>query len=198
MFPKPRLFFLIFGESGLPFSTLTAFAEYQEKKAWLWEHQALSRARSAAGDEKAGATFEKIRRLILKRARFAPQVFEEIRQMRARMSTQKANRSAGFDVKNDAGGMVDIEFIVQTLVLIHAHQHPFLVENKGNIALLLFAGENGLLPAGQARALADAYRAYRAFQHQCRLAGEERAVADAARFGETRAAVQAAWTAMLG
>ena len=185
------------GESGLPFSTLSAFAEYQENKAWLWEHQALSRARFAAGDEKAGATFEKIRRLIVKRARFAPQVFEEIRQMRARMSTQKANRSAGFDVKNDAGGMVDIEFIVQALVLIHAHEHPFLVENKGNIALILFAGENNLLPAAQARALADAYRAYRAFQHQCRLAGEDRAVADAARFSEDRAAVQAAWEVTL-
>jgi [glutamine synthetase] adenylyltransferase / [glutamine synthetase]-adenylyl-L-tyrosine phosphorylase len=184
------------GEAGLPFTTVSAFAEYQEKKAWLWEHQALSRARFAAGDETAGAAFEKIRRFTLKKARFAPQVLEikkEIKAMRERMSTQKANRSAGFDVKNDAGGMVDIEFIVQALVLIHAHEHPFLIENKGNIALLLFAGENGLLPLAQSKALADAYRAYRAFQHLERLAGEERAVDRESRFAAERATVQLAW-----
>ncbi len=186
------------GEAGLPFSAVSAFTEYQEKKAWLWEHQALSRARYAAGDALAGAAFEKIRRFILKKSRFAPQVFEEVRQMRERMAAQKAGRSAGFDVKNDAGGMVDIEFIVQALVLIHAAEHPFLVENKGNIALLLFAGENALLPASQAVALANAYRAYRAFQHQCRLADEDRAVDMHSRFVSERDAVQAAWRDVLG
>jgi [glutamine synthetase] adenylyltransferase / [glutamine synthetase]-adenylyl-L-tyrosine phosphorylase len=189
------------GEAGLPFTTISAFAEYQEKKAWLWEHQALSRARFAAGDIAAGEAFEKIRRFTLKKARFAPQVLEtkqEIKAMRERMSAQKANRSAGFDVKNDAGGMVDIEFIVQALVLIHAHEHPFLIENKGNIALLLFAGENGLLPLAQSKELADAYRAYRAFQHHCRLAGEDRAVDTQSRFEHAREVVILAWLQNLG
>jgi [glutamine synthetase] adenylyltransferase / [glutamine synthetase]-adenylyl-L-tyrosine phosphorylase len=189
------------GESGLPFSTVSAFDAYQQTKAWLWEHQALSRARFAVGDERVGNAFETIRRNVLKTPKTAPQVLalkQEISEMRARMAKQKANRAAGFDVKNDAGGMVDIEFIVQTLVLTHANAYPFLVENKGNIALLLFAGENGLLPAAQSHALADAYRAYRAFQHHCRLAGEDRAVDTQSRFQAERHAVTAAWGALLG
>jgi [glutamine synthetase] adenylyltransferase / [glutamine synthetase]-adenylyl-L-tyrosine phosphorylase len=189
------------GESGLPFSTVSAFTTYQQTKAWLWEHQALSRARFAVGDTKVGAAFERIRQNILQTPKTAPQVLalkNEIGDMRARMAKQKANRAAGFDVKNDAGGMVDIEFIVQTLVLTHASAYPFLVENKGNIALLLFAGENRLLPAAQSHALADAYRAYRAFQHQCRLAGEDRAVDTQSRFHVERHAVTTAWNALLG
>ncbi len=193
------------GASGMLLTGLTAFNQYQTEKAWLWEHQALSRARFAAGDAQVGTAFEAIRKKVLQTPKSAPQVLTEINAMRARMASEKAKKSAGFDVKNDPGGMVDIEFIVQALVLLHAPAHPFLIENKGNIALLNYAAATGLLknataaiPAAQISVLSDIYRHYRAFQHQARLAGLNSAIAAAEDFSAQRAQVRAAWQHVLG
>ena len=95
--------------------------------------------------------------------------------MRKKMIDAHPNRSALFDLKQDAGGMIDIEFIVQFLVLRHADVHPELVANIGNIALLNLAGGRGLVDKTAAAEVANAYRTYRKLQHQMRLQGDERA-----------------------
>jgi [glutamine synthetase] adenylyltransferase / [glutamine synthetase]-adenylyl-L-tyrosine phosphorylase len=93
---------------------------------------------------------------------------------------------------------VDIEFIVQYLVLAHAHVHPVLTENRGNIALLQRAGELGLVPESLAQQAADAYREYRRLQHQVRLTGARQARVEPAEHATRRAAVGALWAAVFG
>jgi len=157
------------GASGLLVSSIQAFGEYQQNQAWVWEHQALTRARFSAGDAQVGKSFEQIRRQVLCQPRELPALREEILKMRKKMHDGHPNDSGLFDIKHDNGGMVDIEFIVQFLVLAHAHQYPQLTANVGNLALLKLAAEFGLIPAdiaGQTRTL---YRALRQTQHKMRL-----------------------------
>jgi glutamate-ammonia-ligase adenylyltransferase len=163
------------GASGMLVSSLGAFERYQHNAAWVWEHQALTRARFCAGDAAIGARFEEIREDVLRRDRSAQadELKAEVLKMRRRMHEAMPNRTALFDLKQDAGGMIDIEFIVQYLVLRYASQHPQLTANAGNIALLHRSGELGLIDAGLAGAAADAYRAMRKLQHQLRLQGQE-------------------------
>jgi glutamate-ammonia-ligase adenylyltransferase len=161
------------GNSGLLVSSLAAFERYQRNDdghgAWTWEHQALTRARYCAGDTTLGARFEGLRNEVLARPRDAGALRADVLAMRRRMHEGHPNRSRLFDLKHDAGGMVDIEFIVQFLVLAHAHAHARLLGNLGNIALLRIAAELGLVDAAQARAAADAYRDFRRLQHGLRL-----------------------------
>ena len=159
------------GASGLLVSSVEAFARYQEEKAWVWEHQALTRARYSAGDAQVGAAFEAIRERILRRPRNAAELAREIAAMRDKLHAAHPNRSGLFDVKHDAGGMIDIEFSVQFLVLAHAHRFPALTRNLGNIALLGMAGELGLVDAALAARCQAAYRDYRRRQHALRLNG---------------------------
>jgi glutamate-ammonia-ligase adenylyltransferase len=98
----------------------------------------------------------------------------EILEMRGKVHAGHPNISGEFDLKHDAGGMVDIEFIVQFLVLAYSHQYPQLIGNLGNIALLRIAGELGLIPAKAAQAVGNAYRSLRALQHRLRLDGAEK------------------------
>ena len=186
------------GDAGLLASSLAAFEGYQREEAWVWEHQALTRARHCAGDAGIGARFEAVRREILARPRDAAKLREEIVAMRKRMHQGHPNRSELFDLKHDAGGMVDIEFIVQYLVLRHAAEHAALLDNAGNIALLGRAADAGLLDPGRARRLADAYRRYRRLQHAVRLDGAQYARVDRAEVAEEAAAVTEAWDAILG
>src|SRR2546421_1246342 len=148
------------GASGLLVSSLEAFARYQERDAWVWEHQALTRARYSAGDRAVGAAFEAIRSRILTRERALPELAREIRAMREKLHAAHPNSSALFDLKHDGGGMIDIEFSVQFLVLGHAHRFKELTKNLGNIALLGMAGELGLIPRDAASAAQAAYREY--------------------------------------
>ncbi|MBL8384281.1 MAG: bifunctional [glutamate--ammonia ligase]-adenylyl-L-tyrosine phosphorylase/[glutamate--ammonia-ligase] adenylyltransferase [Burkholderiales bacterium] len=185
------------GASGLLVTSLEAFRDYQRRRAWPWEHQALTRARACAGSRRIGAAFEDERRHILTLERDAAQLRTEVRSMRARMHDGHPNRSGLFDLKHDPGGMVDIEFCVQTLVLAHARQYPQLVGNLGNIALLGMAGEAGLIPAALARAAADAYRDYRRRQHELRLNNVEFARADPAEFAPQIAAVRDLWATVV-
>jgi glutamate-ammonia-ligase adenylyltransferase len=159
------------GASGLLVSTVEAFARYQEQDAWVWEHQALTRARYSAGDRAVGAAFEAIRSRILTRERDPAALAREIAAMRARLHAAHPNRSELFDLKHDSGGMIDIEFSVQFLVLAHAHRFPALTGNLGNIALLGMAGELGLLDRQIAARCQAAYREYRRRQHALRLNG---------------------------
>ncbi len=161
------------GTSGLLVSPLEAFARYQEKDAWVWEHQALTRARYCAGDAAIGAAFEKIRGNILKRKRELPSLRNDILGMREKMHAAHPNRSGLFDVKHDRGGMIDIEFAVQYLVLGFSHRHPDLTGNLGNIALLGMAAGHGLIAKHLAARCQEAYREYRRIQHALRLNGAQ-------------------------
>ncbi|GAA5233867.1 bifunctional [glutamate--ammonia ligase]-adenylyl-L-tyrosine phosphorylase/[glutamate--ammonia-ligase] adenylyltransferase [Verticiella sediminum] len=186
------------GDAGLVAATVSAFARYQRESAWAWEHQAITRARYAVGDAGVGARFEAIRRDVLLLPRDAGVLAEEVRSMRARIAAGHPNKSGLFDVKHDPGGMVDIEFVTQYLVLLHAREHPPLLENLGNIALLRIAGEAGLISPDLGRRAGDAYRRLRAEQHALRLRGMEKARIAADALPEERAAVIELWRTVLG
>ncbi|HYX64822.1 MAG TPA: bifunctional [glutamate--ammonia ligase]-adenylyl-L-tyrosine phosphorylase/[glutamate--ammonia-ligase] adenylyltransferase [Burkholderiales bacterium] len=185
------------GASGLLVSTVEAFARYQEKSAWVWEHQALTRARYSAGDARVGAAFEAIRESILVRERSLADLAREIAAMRGKMHAAHPNRSGLFDLKHDRGGMIDIEFSVQFLVLAHAHRFAGLTKNLGNIALLGMAGELGLLDAALATACQAAYRDYRRRQHALRLNGAAYARVPREEVAAHPEAVQRLWDATI-
>jgi glutamate-ammonia-ligase adenylyltransferase len=186
------------GSAGLLVSSVEGFERYQRNSAWVWEHQALTRARFAAGDPAIGARFEQIRRAVLSMPREPATLATEVRAMREKMHDGHPNRSELFDIKHDSGGMVDIEFIVQFLVLAHARQHASLLDNAGNIALLSRAGAAGLIDAALASRVADAYRRYRQLQHKLRLDDQQFARVDPAAVAAEVAAVQQLWAEVLG
>jgi len=161
------------GSKGLLVSSLSGFDEYQEHSAWIWEHQALTRARYCAGDRSVGDSFELIRERILKREREPKALAREVLAMREKIHAAHPNRSGLFDLKHDRGGMIDIEFTVQYLVLAHAHAHPELTANLGNIALLRIAAELGLIDKDLAEKCRNAYREFRRLQHALRLDGAQ-------------------------
>ncbi|MFN3630257.1 MAG: bifunctional [glutamate--ammonia ligase]-adenylyl-L-tyrosine phosphorylase/[glutamate--ammonia-ligase] adenylyltransferase, partial [Casimicrobiaceae bacterium] len=154
------------GDAGLLVNTVSAFADYQRNKAWTWEHQALTRARFAVGDPTVGERFEAIRREVLARPRDWAALRQDILEMRKRVADGHPNRehATRFDLKHDPGGLVDIEFGVQAIVLRYAGAHEALLGNIGNIALARASGEIGLVDPAIANAAADAYRAFRARQ----------------------------------
>jgi len=161
------------GASGLLVSSVEGFTRYQASEAWVWEHQALTRARFCAGDAAVGQAFEAVREKVLRRAREPSMLAVEVLGMRAKIHAAHPNRSGLFDVKHDRGGMIDIEFIVQYLVLAHAARHAELVANLGNIALLRIAAGLGLIPADAADGAREAYREFRKLQHGLRLNGAQ-------------------------
>ncbi|WP_019141561.1 bifunctional [glutamate--ammonia ligase]-adenylyl-L-tyrosine phosphorylase/[glutamate--ammonia-ligase] adenylyltransferase [Noviherbaspirillum massiliense] len=184
------------GASGLLVSRFAAFEKYQAESAWLWEHQALTRARFCAGDADIGARFEALRVTILRKPRDEEKLKEEVRAMRRKMHDAHPNRSGLFDLKHDAGGMIDIEFVVQFLVLRHAERYPQLTDDIGNIALLKLCGELGLIDKTLANGAADAYRSFRKLQHQIRLQGEERARVETERVSQEAATVRQLWASI--
>ncbi len=186
------------GASGLLVSRLAAFCRYQREQAWTWEHQALTRARFVAGDAAIGAAFEAERDAILRLPRDAAKLAADVVEMRRRMFAGHPNRTPRFDIKHDPGGMVDIEFAVQYIVLRHAHVHAALTRNAGNIALVGMAGDLGLVPRPLAQQVADAYRSYRRMQHALRLQGAAHARVDPEPMAAARDAVLAFWTEVFG
>ena len=181
------------GASGLLVSGVAAFEQYQRENAWVWEHQALTRARYSAGDANVGEAFERVRREILTRPREPQPLAQEIVEMREKLHRAHPNKTQLFDVKHDRGGMIDIEFVVQFLVLAHASRHAELTKNLGNIALLAMAAELGLLPKDLAARCQDAYRTYRRLQHSLRLNGAAYARVPADEVAAHVAAVRELW-----
>jgi glutamate-ammonia-ligase adenylyltransferase len=181
------------GNAGLLVSDFEGFMAYQTEKAWVWEHQALTRARFCAGDPAIGEDFERGRIQILRLERDPQSLLEEILAMRQKMHEGHPNTSGLFDLKHDAGGMVDIEFMVQALVLRHSAAHAELTANLGNIALLGMSAGLGLIPTALATEVADAYRLFRRHQHRLRLAGAGSARLASDSFAPERAAVQGLW-----
>lgn len=186
------------GDAGLLAVSIDAFAQYQTQHAWPWEHQAITRARFVAGDPEIGKRFEQIRQQVLLSPR-DPQAFKlEVRGMREKISAGHPNPTPDFDLKHDRGGMVDVEFITQYLVLCHSRQHPELLGNLGNIALLGLASQAGLIPDYLAPRVADAYRELRKRQHALRLQGAEKARVPNEELSEERAAVRDLWNTVIG
>ncbi len=184
------------GASGLLVSSLAAFRDYQLKRAWPWEHQALTRARFIAGDAALGAQFEAVRDEVLAQARDIPKLLADIVAMRKKMRDE--NKAAADDLKHAAGGVIDLEFAVQAIVLAHGPAHPKLRLDKGNHQLLRWAGELGLVDAAVANAAAEAYLTLRRKTHAAALNDEERPRIGEGELVEERAAVRRLWEAVFG
>ena len=181
------------GSKGLLVSSLSGFDAYQEHSAWIWEHQALTRARFCAGDRNVGDSFELIRKKILTREREPKDLAREVLAMRDRIHAAHPNTSGLFDLKHDRGGMIDIEFAVQYLVLAHSHRHAELTRNLGNIALLGISSSLNLLREELAGACRNAYRDFRRMQHALRLNGARYARVAPGQAATHAAAVRRLW-----
>ena len=185
------------GNSGLLVSSVQAFAEYQQHKAWVWEHQALSRARFVAGDASMGEAFERIRLDTLKQVRDPQTLKQAVLEMREKMRASHRPKVGQFDIKQDIGGIIDVEFMVQYWVLLGSHAHASLTQNSGNISLLSTLASLGYLPVQQAEALSVAYRTYRSLLHTCKLQGQDAKVAQSSVTQHVES-VKQAWKTLFG
>lgn len=181
------------GNSGLLVSSTHAFFDYQMKRAWSWEHQALTRARFIAGDAAVGETFATIRKEIIQQVRDVNKLRDSVVEMRQKMRESQHLNAALFDLKHSAGGIIDVEFIVQYLVLAHAAQYSELMQNIGNIALLQLFGDLGVIDVSLAQQVADAYRECRRLQHAARLQGDISAKVEYAQVTVHAEAVVSLW-----
>ena len=186
------------GNSGLLVSSVEAFREYQQHKAWVWEHQAITRARGVAGEPTIVAAFEQIRDVLLCQLRDPDILKQEIVQMREKMREAHKPKAGRFDIKQGVGGIIDVEFMVQYLVLSQAAHFPSLTENIGNIALLQRCASLGLIAsAALADQVAAAYREYRTRIHHTKLQGQEAIVAEDELQPERQAVLQL-WQSLFG
>jgi [glutamine synthetase] adenylyltransferase / [glutamine synthetase]-adenylyl-L-tyrosine phosphorylase len=166
------------GGAGQLVTGLDAFAHYQRDSAWVWEHQALVRARAVAGDEALGARFAELRMEVLARPRERRALADEIIGMRARMAAERdRGGTTRFDLKHGRGGITDIEFMVQYAVLRWASEYPRLLVWSDNLRLLEIIADLGLWPARRCSRLHEAWFAYRAEIHRLALQQEESVVA---------------------
>ena len=186
------------GRRGLLVSSTDAFERYQEENAWTWEHQALLRARAVAGSAAVADEFERIRRDTLvgrvRRERLRDDVIEMRQRMRKEMDR---SNDKGFDLKHGIGGIGDIEFLVQYLVLRNAAAHPVVIFYSDNIRQLDALTAAGCLDQAAGNALQDAYRAYRLRAHHLVL-DDRAAVVSPDEFAAERACVTKTWDEWLG
>jgi len=196
------------GNAGLLVSSLGAFRRYQENEAWTWEHQALVRARVLVGSRRLAAGFAQVREQVLARPRDLAVLRREVGEMRAKMRDNLGTplSAAGmaenafeaavpFNLKQDAGGIVDIEFMVQYAALAWSHQHPELLRYTDNIRILDGLAQFGLLPCDEVRLLQEAYKAYRAAAHRLALQ-KQPGVMPGDQFRDERRAVMRIWRAL--
>ncbi|OOE80646.1 bifunctional glutamine synthetase adenylyltransferase/deadenyltransferase [Salinivibrio sp. ML198] len=181
------------GTSGMLVSTLEAYADYQQKEAWTWEHQALVRARMIYGDPKLESGFTQVRHRILTTPRDIDTLREQVSGMREKMRQHKATgQKDTFSIKQDAGGITDIEFLAQYLVLGNSASQPALTRYSDNARIFEQAGELRVMPLTQAAGLKSAYTRMRNALHRSHLAGESGQV-EADAFIDEREIVQQAW-----
>jgi len=162
------------GNSGMLVTSFGAFEKYQFESAWTWEHQALVRARGIAGREELMARFGELRQRVLAQPRelvkLRKDVIEMRQKMREHLGSKKKDRAEGqFHLKQDVGGIVDIEFMVQYAVLAWAHSNPTLFEFTDNIRILGYLEAAGQLSAQEVNQLIEAYKAYRSLGHRLAL-----------------------------
>lgn len=163
------------GASGMIATSVAGFEKYQQESAWTWEHQALVRARVVSGSAAVQGKFEGIRRQILSEKREILTLAEEVRAMRQKMRDNLGSQNSDdprFHLKQDAGGIVDIEFMVQYGVLAYAHQFDELTQVTDNMRLLDAIAQAGLMSSQDCQALQDTYLAYRAETHRRALQKE--------------------------
>ncbi len=185
------------GDAGMLVADMNAFAVYQENDAWTWEHQALVRARVVVGSAVLTQRFDIIRAKVLGCERDPQQLQADVFEMRQKMREVLSKANTGwFDLKQDPGGIADIEFMVQYLVLRWANQYPSLLKWTDNIRLLETLAAEGLLADADAQLLADAYRAYRAAVHRLALQ-ESEVVVEHAQFADWRQGVTRIWRDLL-
>ncbi|HWJ34032.1 MAG TPA: bifunctional [glutamate--ammonia ligase]-adenylyl-L-tyrosine phosphorylase/[glutamate--ammonia-ligase] adenylyltransferase [Steroidobacteraceae bacterium] len=181
------------GKGGFLMTGIDAFERYQQQEAWTWEHQALLRARAIAGDEDLCRRFGDARRRVLCTAVHRDTLRGDVADMRTRMRRELSRAGVGqFDIKQDAGGIADIEFLVQYWVLAAACEHPELLTHTDNIRQLEGLASVGVLDADRAKWLTEAYIGYRTVLHHLSLEGGERVV-EAAPHAQTRARVRDIW-----
>ena len=157
------------GNSGMIVASIKSFEEYQAKHAWTWEHQALVRARVLSGTESLSNEFHRIRQQVLQQERDPNTLREEVRAMRQKMRDNLGSKDTNgqqFHLKQDAGGIVDIEFLVQYGVLAWSHQHPALLQVTDNMRLLDAFAEVGLMAPQDCQTLQEIYLSYRAETHR--------------------------------
>ncbi|WP_312282466.1 bifunctional [glutamate--ammonia ligase]-adenylyl-L-tyrosine phosphorylase/[glutamate--ammonia-ligase] adenylyltransferase [Pseudescherichia sp.] len=181
------------GAAGMLVTTADAFADYQQNEAWTWEHQALVRARVVYGDPQLKSRFDEIRRTILMTPRDGEKLQTEVREMREKMRAHLGNKHRErFDLKADAGGITDIEFIAQYLVLGHAHQKPKLTRWSDNVRILELLAQNDIMDEQEAQALTHAYTTLRDALHHLALQEQPGHVPET-EFAEERGQVSASW-----
>ncbi|WP_347116527.1 bifunctional [glutamate--ammonia ligase]-adenylyl-L-tyrosine phosphorylase/[glutamate--ammonia-ligase] adenylyltransferase [Leclercia sp. S52] len=158
------------GAAGMLVTSTDSFADYQQNEAWTWEHQALVRARVVYGDPQLKAQFDTIRRDVLTATREGPTLQTEVREMREKMRAHLGNKHRDrFDIKADEGGITDIEFITQYLVLRDAHSKPKLTRWSDNVRILELLAQNDIMDEHEALALTRAYTTLRDELHHLAL-----------------------------
>ena len=181
------------GKGGMLVTSINAFAEYQRKEAWTWEHQALLHARSVAGAPELRAEFEAIRMDVLANHIRRDTLRTEVRTMRERMRKELSKaRDSQFDIKQDAGGVADVEFLAQYWALRWAKEYPPIVMFSDTIRQLESVASADLVPQVTVDLLIVAYQAYRVRTHHLSLMNEK-PIVDGTEFATERAAVTRIW-----
>jgi glutamate-ammonia-ligase adenylyltransferase len=181
------------GRSGLLVSTVDGFERYQEDNAWTWEHQALLRSRPVAGSAVIAREFERIRSETLRHRVRRDDLLEDVLSMRAKMRKQlDKSTEQDFDLKQGAGGIGDIEFMVQYLVLKNSREHPAVIHYPDNIRQLGTLGAAGCLPESDVVRLQEIYKAYRLCLHRLAL-DEKPPLVSSDEFADERDFVVGVW-----
>lgn len=185
------------GDTGMLVRSLKSFASYQTQEAWTWEHQALVRARPVVGDPALIKGFDRIRREVLCREREPKPLRSDVRAMRERMCENlDRTRNGWFDLKQGHGGIADIEFMVQYLVLRWAARCPELADWTDNVRLLETLARFDLLPGTAAADLTGAYKTLRAAYHRSALQKQPTCIPNA-QLVEPREQVRAWWQELM-
>ncbi len=188
------------GSSGLLVSSLDAFSTYQLSSAWTWEHQALIRARFIAGNDNGELCdkFKAVRQKVLSEKEPSKTLKQDIKKMREQMRQSLTSRQPDkFDLKHSAGGIVDIEFLVQYGVLANAHKHPELLRWTDHLCLLEALTKISFFTDEEFKQLSHAYRSYRHAGHHQVLQGKK-ALVDDQKFKEERDQVKTIWQKLMG
>jgi glutamate-ammonia-ligase adenylyltransferase len=185
------------GKDGMLACSLASFEQYQREEAWTWEHQALVRARVVAGDDGLARDFAAVRERILLLPRDADALLASVRDMRTRMRSELGTRdAASFDIKQDPGGITDIEFMVQYAVLRWGARLGAHLQYTDNIRLMEGLEAAGLLGAVDAALLNRAYKTYRERIHRLSLQRSP-GIVEAAPFAELRGQVSRLWRRLM-
>ncbi|MDA8403524.1 MAG: bifunctional [glutamate--ammonia ligase]-adenylyl-L-tyrosine phosphorylase/[glutamate--ammonia-ligase] adenylyltransferase, partial [Desulfobacteraceae bacterium] len=181
------------GSAGVLVTHIHSFEDYQLNHAWPWEHQALIKARAVSGDAEVGRRFSNIRERILSMPRDENRLRDAIADMRERMRKErKIPGKSGFDLKNDPGGLIDIEFLVQFLILRNAHRHPSLVKWTDAVRQLNSLALAGIMDDRTAYKLKQAYLVFRFYIHRLTLQ-EKPAMLPDHQFRDLRDEVRGVW-----